>query len=204
MSLDRFVVGLIRASKVRVATLSYALIVLDRLKEKLPPLAQGMHCTRHRIFLAALVVSSKYLNDSTPKNKHWTQWLGNLFDTCEITLMEKQMLGLLDFDLRVTEAQLVARLSPLIHPSPAQTSKIRQEVVKKILVRHVLDAFSAAVVTLEGLSQSTVIFYIIQISNPRHNARSRLSVAKSVQSRDSRVPVDAAATPQPAFSHRQL
>ena len=41
------------------------------------------------------------------------------------------MLGLLDFDLRVTEAQLVARLSPLIHPSPAQTSKIRQEVVKK-------------------------------------------------------------------------
>lgn len=39
--LDQFVIRLIQASNVRVATLSYALIVLDRLKEKLPPLAQG-------------------------------------------------------------------------------------------------------------------------------------------------------------------
>jgi hypothetical protein len=39
--LDQFVIRLIQSSNVRVATLSYALIVLDRLKEKLPPLAQG-------------------------------------------------------------------------------------------------------------------------------------------------------------------
>lgn len=39
--LEQFVVRLIQTSGVRVATLAYALIILDRLKEKLPSLAQG-------------------------------------------------------------------------------------------------------------------------------------------------------------------
>lgn len=43
--LDKFIIRLIEASNVRVATLVYTLIVLDRLREKLPPLAQGMLST---------------------------------------------------------------------------------------------------------------------------------------------------------------
>ncbi|KAG8828167.1 hypothetical protein FRC19_009251 [Serendipita sp. 401] len=116
--LNVFIVRLIKDSKVRAPTLCYTLIVLDRLKAKLPDVAQGMRCTRHRIFLAALIVASKYLNDSTPKNKHWAHYADGLFETCEITLMEKQMLGLIDFDLRVTEQDIIERLAPLICPKP--------------------------------------------------------------------------------------
>lgn len=28
-----------------------------------------MHCTRHRVFLATLIVAAKYLNDSSPKSE---------------------------------------------------------------------------------------------------------------------------------------
>lgn len=82
-----------------------------------------MRCTRHRIFLAALIVASKYLNDSTPKNRHWNHYAHGLFDTSEITLMEKQMLSLLNFNLRITETELVTRLSPLIYSASASRSK---------------------------------------------------------------------------------
>jgi len=49
-----------------------------------------MPCTRHRLFLAALICASKYVNDAPLKNKHWHRCAG-VFETAEINLMEKQM-----------------------------------------------------------------------------------------------------------------
>jgi hypothetical protein len=82
-----------------------------------------MACTRHRIFLAVLVVTSKYLNDRTPKNNHWALWSRGLFRTAEITLMEKQLLCLLDFDMHVTEEELVKRLHPFITARRTRTQE---------------------------------------------------------------------------------
>lgn len=53
-----------------------------------------MECTHHRIFLATLIITTKYLHDTALKNKYWVAYAG-MFTANEINLMEKQLLQLL-------------------------------------------------------------------------------------------------------------
>lgn len=109
--LDQFILHLVKVSKATMGTLLVTLVYLHRLKLRLPSMAQGKHlsppvfhtstdlipgmpCTRHRVFLAALICAAKYLNDSTMKNKHWAVY-AYVFETAEINLMEKQMVHFL-------------------------------------------------------------------------------------------------------------
>ncbi|KAF9199833.1 hypothetical protein BGZ59_003675, partial [Podila verticillata] len=75
-----------------------------------------MHCTCHRVFLATLIVAAKYLNDQSPKNKHWSAH-SQIFSVGEVNLMEKQLLSLLDFDLRITETDLASSLQEFMQQS---------------------------------------------------------------------------------------
>ncbi|KAJ2347807.1 PHO85 cyclin-1 [Coemansia sp. RSA 2671] len=134
--LDMFITNLVLRSRVQAGTLICTLVYLRRLRRRLPKEARGMECTCHRIFLATLIVAGKYLNDASPKNKYWARY-STVFTVAEVNLMEKQLLFLLDFDLRidnddlndaassffVTEAKLSMPLTPTTPPFGAVQSQ---------------------------------------------------------------------------------
>lgn len=122
-SLEEFITQLVVSSNVQVPTLMSTLVYLTRLKSKLQPMARGLRCTTHRIFLASLILSAKYLNDSSPKNKHWanythinTDLYSFGFNRTEVNLMEKQLLFLLEWDLRIHEQDLYRELDSFLVP----------------------------------------------------------------------------------------
>ncbi|KAJ4359790.1 PHO85 cyclin-1 [Didymosphaeria variabile] len=144
-SLEEFITSLVERSHVQVPTLMSSLIYLSRLKSRLPPVAKGMRCTVHRIFLAALILAAKNLNDSSPKNKHWARYSAvrgyeNFgFSITEVNLMEKQLLFLLDWDLRINPDDLYYHLEPFLAPiriwQARQAEKARAAEREKELAR---------------------------------------------------------------------
>jgi hypothetical protein len=61
-SLESFIKSIVRKSKCHVPTLLVTLVYLDRLKLRLPARSSGSPSTRYRVFLATLIVASKYCN----------------------------------------------------------------------------------------------------------------------------------------------
>ena len=143
-SVEAFIYALCERSHVHVKTLMTSLVYLARLKSRLPAVAKGMPCTVHRIFLASLILAAKNLNDSSPKNKHWARYTtvrgyDNFgFNLTEVNLMEKQLLYLLDWDLRVTHADLFYHFEPFLAPVRAYQARqvekarmYRQQEIKR-------------------------------------------------------------------------
>ncbi|KAI9714255.1 MAG: hypothetical protein M1820_000214 [Bogoriella megaspora] len=121
-SVEAFITALVEKSHVQIPTLMSSLVYLHRLQRKLPSVAKGMRCTVHRIFLASLILAAKNLNDSSPKNKHWARYTSVPgyeyfgFSITEVNLMEKQLLCLLDWDLRITQEDLFYHFEPFLAP----------------------------------------------------------------------------------------
>jgi len=143
-SVERFIAELVHRSQVQVATLMSTLVYLDRLKARLPAVAKGGKCTVHRIFLACLILAAKNLNDSSPKNKHWARYsYGSSattstpfgFSLTEVNLMERQLLCLLDFNLRITREDLYDAFEPFLIPIVRRLEEKEREEEELELLR---------------------------------------------------------------------
>ncbi|KAI4135998.1 MAG: hypothetical protein LQ347_000175 [Umbilicaria vellea] len=142
-SLEEFIQSLVDRSHVQVPTLMSSLVYLSRLQQRLPPVAKGMRCTVHRIFLASLILAAKNLNDSSPKNKHWARYSsvkgfeGFGFSLTEVNLMEKQLLFLLDWDLRITNEDLFQHLEFFLAPI-RQKQLAKEELKRQVQLRELV------------------------------------------------------------------
>lgn len=157
-SVEEFITSIVERSHVQVPTLMTSLVYLSRLKSRLPPVAKGMRCTVHRIFLASLILAAKNLNDSSPKNKHWARYSAvrgyeNFgFSITEVNLMEKQLLFLLDWDLRINPEDLYFHLEPFL--APIRVYQARQAEKARIAEREKEFARQQYQLTAENLSRS--------------------------------------------------
>ncbi|GJJ07637.1 hypothetical protein Clacol_001841 [Clathrus columnatus] len=129
-SLEEFIMKLVQRSGAHVATLLTTLIYLERLHAIIPQ-HTGIPCTRHRVFLATLIVAAKYLNDSGPKNSNWTEY-AEWFANSEINLMESQLLSLLDYRLRFTEEDVCKHFAPFMS-NLRYDIPIRQSAVLRVI-----------------------------------------------------------------------
>ncbi|KAK7051337.1 PHO85 cyclin-1 [Paramarasmius palmivorus] len=120
LRLREFIIKLVHYAHVNVATLLTTLIYFDRLRMKLENV-QGNIDTRRRVFLATLIVGSKYLNDSAPRNSHWEKYAA-VFSMEEINLMERQLLALLNYDLRFDEEEACRYFAPFMAICAQQVS----------------------------------------------------------------------------------
>ncbi|KAJ6439208.1 cyclin [Purpureocillium lavendulum] len=134
-SMEDFITQLVVCSNVQVPTLMSTLVYFNRLKSKLRCTSPGLNCTAHRIFLATLIVAAKYLNDKSPKNRHWAKYTQINTETyqfglnlTEVNLMERQLLFLLEWKLRITENDLYAALDCFLEP-------LRMNIIEKHVSR---------------------------------------------------------------------
>lgn len=130
-SLRTFITRLVRYTNVYTPTLLTTVCYLNKLRRILPADAKGLPSTIHRLFLACLILSAKFHNDSSPLNKHWAKYTDGLFTREDINLMERQLLNLLNWDLRVTEDDLILDLQYLLDPIREHVMKTEIQIKKR-------------------------------------------------------------------------
>jgi hypothetical protein len=126
--LETFISSVVRQSNVQVSTLMTTLLYLARLRSKLAPTAEGTRSTPHRIFLACLILSEKFLNDFSPYNKHWASYsrVGEFsLSNFDVNIMEKQLLFLLDWNLKFEPSELEQHCEPFLTRIRDSTVRMR-------------------------------------------------------------------------------
>ncbi|KAF5368779.1 hypothetical protein D9615_010393 [Tricholomella constricta] len=100
-----FVTNVITRAEVNTPTVLASLVYIDRAKPHLHIALEEW--ALERVFLGAIIVASKYLNDSTLKNVHWALCTG-VFGKRDVGRIEREFLDVLDFELSVSEADLLS------------------------------------------------------------------------------------------------
>jgi hypothetical protein len=116
-ALDLFISSIVRQANIQFPILLTTLLYLSRLYSKLPPITKGIRYTPHRIFLACLILSEKFLDDFSLYNRDWAsciQFEEFSLSNQEVNTIEKQVLFLLDWNLSFKISELEHHLEPFL------------------------------------------------------------------------------------------
>ncbi|KAH9950325.1 hypothetical protein B0H21DRAFT_785651 [Amylocystis lapponica] len=120
-----FVSDVLHKAEIKVPVLLAALVYIDRAKPHIQIALEKWAC--ERVFLGALIVANKYLNDSTLKNVHWALCTG-VFGKRDVGRIEREFLDVLDFELSISEADLLSHHSYImaaVHPRVSARGRSR-------------------------------------------------------------------------------
>ncbi|TRM64686.1 hypothetical protein BD626DRAFT_535985 [Schizophyllum amplum] len=118
-----FISDVIYRAEVPIAVILATLVYIERAKEHLHITVEDF--AHERIFLGALIVAAKYINDASPKNAHWALYTG-IFTKRDVCLVEREFLCVLDFSLMLHADDLQSHYNDLIkHATRAPTRRRR-------------------------------------------------------------------------------
>ncbi|KAJ7619478.1 hypothetical protein FB45DRAFT_799928 [Roridomyces roridus] len=123
--LTAFVSFVLSKACITPAILLTSLVYIVRLRSHLLILLEQR--APERVFLGALAVASKYTQDSSLKNTHWARFSGGVFNARDVGLIEREVLAVLDWDLRVREGDLFAHREGLLRSTASSSSPARPE-----------------------------------------------------------------------------
>ncbi|KAJ7772884.1 hypothetical protein DFH07DRAFT_801814, partial [Mycena maculata] len=106
-----FTATVLARAEVTLPTVLVALVYIARARPHLSIALEQY--ARERVLLGALIAASKYTNDSTLKNVHWALCTGR-FGKRDIGRIEREFLDVLDWELGVREADVVAHHEGLL------------------------------------------------------------------------------------------
>lgn len=194
-SLMTFISRLVRYTNVYTSTLLTTAVYLNRLKKILPKDAAGLPSTCHRIFLACLILSAKYHNDSSPLNKHWTKYTDGMFTLRDVNLMERQLLQLMQWDLRADTPEICDVLRQFVDPIKFDLEKsaklykqrqlsLHQQTKKQVPIYHQRNQSTCSSTTTVYGSRSTSINSLDILKEYEDNDDSSLSSLSSTSTID--------------------
>ncbi|KAJ4486351.1 hypothetical protein J3R30DRAFT_3281810 [Lentinula aciculospora] len=107
-----FVKRVLCKARVKMSEVLATLAYIDRAQPYLEISSDSKYLFE-RVFLGALIVATKFLNDSSLPNIHWAQCT-RLFGKHDVCRIEREFLEVLDWELRLTEDDLLAHYDSLI------------------------------------------------------------------------------------------
>ena len=96
--LTAFIRDTVLESNTSIPTLLVCLLYVEKFTNKFTKRVNGAHDSCYRVFLACLILASKYVNDVTYKNDFWGS-LWPQFNLEDVNSMERELLVLLNFKL---------------------------------------------------------------------------------------------------------
>ncbi|KDQ61217.1 hypothetical protein JAAARDRAFT_32215 [Jaapia argillacea MUCL 33604] len=120
-----FVTSVLARAEITTPVILSTLVYITRAKKYLSVAHEEW--AMERVFLGALVCASKYLNDSTLKNHHWST-ITHTFGTRDIGRIEREWCTVLDFEFSVSEDDILSHYGDLKHLIPASPKPVAPPV----------------------------------------------------------------------------